>query len=680
MRAIISLSTLLLAGLAAAQQPLPNLKVNVDGQPAEIGQVMLELDTYLVPLRDAVRALTAGKGSIEHKAGQPFEVVIDGKPRVRIPVSAKSGPAEVLGSDGWVVARIPMASDPYELSGTTYVDVDLLAAALGVTVDLNGSTLSLLTPAYWCGQLGLKGDDRLLSNLANLPDFGVSPPAQTLLGWVRPRGAGRVQVYRLGERRPEPLMGTNALGDPIEVLTPGDTPSARVAKEGEVVRFETNEFGAEPGQTVSFVALLTKENVDDPMAAIKAGRIKPDAWAIVGLRQRVNRFSLLYENRPVKEGEDLAAFAERNRTAVSIVRDLNGLRPGERPPAGTKLCVIVGLDETKMGEAQRTAYGFKGTYEVQPGDTVASIAQSWGVEANDIVETNPGLPPGGEPQAGDLLNVIVRKDGVKTKAADAPPTPQEDTTFSGTAAMTDSVDIRQTSDPSSPVVGKATKGSFVEVLGVVKATDRYRIRTADAMGFVDGKAIRLRDTGSDAPDPSGASPAPPAEGSDLVAREALKYVGTPYLWGGNSLTRGIDCSHYVAQVYTRIGWPEPPPPVVKQETIGAIVNCKPGTARRGGQSITLPNASKFPYATTNLRSLRPGDRIIFQRGNSDASGSRHTGIFIGQVPASWRARFGEIPYAFAHASSSRGVTVGSLTQRYYWNLYRYSVRSTKGGQ
>ena len=45
-------------------------------------------------------------------------------------------------------------------------------------------------------------------------------------------------------------------------------------------------------------------------------------------------------------------------------------------------------------------------------------------------------------------------------------------------------------------------------------------------------------------------------GSDLgsqVVKEALKYVGNPYVWGGDSLTNGCDCSGFVVQIYKLFG-------------------------------------------------------------------------------------------------------------------------------
>ena len=675
------LGLLLIPAIAGAQQPLPNLKVDIDGQPVEIGQVMLELNTYLVPLRQAASLITGGRGKLRVLPGTSFDIMVGDQVRVRIPLNRRAGAnAEVFGKEGppKALKLLGVESYPYEITPkggqpTTYVDVELLCAAFGVTVDINSTKMSLLTPAYWAKELGIaesKIGDRVLLNQENLPEFGVSPPARTVLGWVRPAKSSFAQAYRLDDGRKDAIVGVNALGDPIEVITPNDTPQMRAASTEKPLRFETNNYGDSVGKTLSFVSIVTTRNIGDrdPVKAINSGDVKDDEWSIVGIRQRVSDLPVIYENQPVKQGEDVAAFAERLKNTPAIVRALNGLGQGANVPAGTKLCVMVGLSEEMIAKNQKSKYEFKGLYEVQQGDTLKSLAEAWSVLPEDILATNAVVPPGGEPFPGDLLNIIAKKEGVATTAPDIKEDAQENTQVTGTAVALVDLDVKQTSRTDSPSTGKVPKDRFVEIVGKIEATNMYRIRFDQVMGFVPGSSLRIRE----------ATVIPMANPEDdIVAREALKYLGTPYVWGGNSLTQGIDCSHFVAQVYSRIGWKVPSPPVVIQETVGEVVHCKPGAARRAGQTIVLPDPVRFKYATTNMRALGSGDRVIFQRGSNDASGSRHTGVYIGKVPASWQQKFGNIPYAFCHASSSRGVTVGSLTSRYYWNLYKFSVRSQR---
>lgn len=110
-------------------------------------------------------------------------------------------------------------------------------------------------------------------------------------------------------------------------------------------------------------------------------------------------------------------------------------------------------------------------------------------------------------------------------------------------------------------------------------------------------------------------------------REAFKYVGTPYVFGGNSLTRGIDCSGLVQQLFRQVGV-EMPRTAAEQIHVGQPIH--------------------------NLAELRPGDRLYF----TDRARQRvtHTGLYVGDG-------------IFIHASrSGGGVNTSKLEGSWITNL------------
>jgi cell wall-associated NlpC family hydrolase len=99
---------------------------------------------------------------------------------------------------------------------------------------------------------------------------------------------------------------------------------------------------------------------------------------------------------------------------------------------------------------------------------------------------------------------------------------------------------------------------------------------------------------------------------------ALQFVGNPYVWGGTSLTRGVDCSGFTMQVYAHYG-------------------------------ISLPHhsASQPSYGKRiSASQAQPGDLFFYGSGSIN-----HVGIYIGN---------GKI----VHASNARtGITISSAYYR-----------------
>jgi hypothetical protein len=120
-----------------------------------------------------------------------------------------------------------------------------------------------------------------------------------------------------------------------------------------------------------------------------------------------------------------------------------------------------------------------------------------------------------------------------------------------------------------------------------------------------------------------APPSGPGLGSAIL-REAFRYLGVRYVWGGNGY-RGIDCSGLVKSCFARLGL---------------------GLPRTASQQARVGYAVPF----SDRSQLQPGDRLYFA-----VKGTRidHTGIYIGND-------------YFIHSSMSRGeVGVDRLSRPLY---------------
>ena len=119
-----------------------------------------------------------------------------------------------------------------------------------------------------------------------------------------------------------------------------------------------------------------------------------------------------------------------------------------------------------------------------------------------------------------------------------------------------------------------------------------------------------------------------SRGSNMLARRivqtSMQYMGVPYVFGGNTPS-GFDCSGYVRYVFAQAG-------------------------------IYLPRmADEQYYSTTPISTpeLRAGDLVFF---STYTYGPSHVGIYLGDGQ-------------FIHASSSRGVSIASLSTSYWTSTY-----------
>ena len=114
-----------------------------------------------------------------------------------------------------------------------------------------------------------------------------------------------------------------------------------------------------------------------------------------------------------------------------------------------------------------------------------------------------------------------------------------------------------------------------------------------------------------------------------IIKEAKKYLGYPYVWGGSSPSTSFDCSGFVSWVINHSGW---------------------DVGRLGAQGLC--NICT-PVSSANVK---PGD-LVFFTGTYDTPGVSHVGIYIGN---NMMIHCGD-PISYANLNSS------------YWqsHFYRY---------
>ena len=111
-----------------------------------------------------------------------------------------------------------------------------------------------------------------------------------------------------------------------------------------------------------------------------------------------------------------------------------------------------------------------------------------------------------------------------------------------------------------------------------------------------------------------------------ILKEAEKYIGFPYVWGGSRPSTSFDCSGFVSYVYNQCGW---------------------SFGRLGAQGLY--------NICSRTSSPRPGDLVFFV-GTYDTAGISHVGIYVGD---GWMLHCGD-PISYANLNSS------------YWQSHLYA--------
>jgi len=301
-----------------------------------------------------------------------------------------------------------------------------------------------------------------------------------------------------------------------------------------------------------------------------------------------------------------------SRDAVaSMGSDASGVVQAVEPPASSLL--------------RQAAIGYE-IYEVSDGDTLQNIAARFGVSPQQIGNLN-SLAASSELTPGQSLAVPLPRGAASGRAQDA-------STFGSRsiqpcyAIVTGRGQITR-----GPTGARATQILYQPPLGsrLIVTADRGSqwgvVMIDGSTGWIGKRALRLTD---EAIEPEQLEVMLSGGRPDIV-QEALRYLGTPYRYGGR-LPDGIDCSLLVQTVYA-------------------------------AHRISLPRTASSQFEVgrpVNYTELLPGDRLYFV-GRSGVV--NHTGIYLGAGQ-------------FVHASSLHGcVTIDELSERLYWTRFVGARRS-----
>lgn len=154
--------------------------------------------------------------------------------------------------------------------------------------------------------------------------------------------------------------------------------------------------------------------------------------------------------------------------------------------------------------------------------------------------------------------------------------------FDKQMTVTKSTVVRQQPQSKSTPILSCDKGDVFKVKAVL--ADWLKVSFDGQVGYVAKRYCRLKTIVE-----CKAFPKELLEGTlrQQIIQYALQFVGNPYVWGGNSLTSGVDCSGFTREVLKKFG-----------------INIKRCSYDQAEQGKRVP-----------LDQLQPGDLIFYKRGS-----------------------------------------------------------------
>ena len=368
--------------------------------------------------------------------------------------------------------------------------------------------------------------------------------------------------------------------------------------------------------TAAALGLMVASSLSSPVFAAATGTITG-----TDVNMRASNSTEAYVLSTAENGEE-----------ITILADLDGWFRISAPNVGT---AYVTSQFVKVQQAEGSVNGTNVNIRKEPSTSAEVV---------------------GKANTGDLLNVtgtsgdwyVVDYNGAKayvyksyvngtmlkyldgTSAALA--TPASSASNPGVYAVVNcdgSLNLRASNSTDSAVVASLHKGYNLSVYDY--ADGWIKVGDDDGhTGYVKSEVITLKNGTKPANAVPAASQSASAstKASQIIAY-AKQYIGTPYVYGGTSLTSGVDCSGFTYSIFKNNG-------------------------------ITINRSSRDQYsngtAVNSKAELLPGDLVFFNTGGN--SSISHVGMYIGNGQ-----------YIHSTDGGNRGVCISNLNEGYSANNY-----------
>ncbi|MEO7993320.1 MAG: LysM peptidoglycan-binding domain-containing protein, partial [bacterium] len=269
-----------------------------------------------------------------------------------------------------------------------------------------------------------------------------------------------------------------------------------------------------------------------------------------------------YLDYAVVKGDTLGQIAEAHEISLIELLQSNGLTEKSMLKVGLVLRIPVPAadDEADAPDPNPDVV----SYALVQGDSLWTVAKKFGMSVQELaaynrIGTGQVLMPGQVlllPPAGDALPL----DIIDNIDPNAPILDGSDILSLASPVVEEPV----TTDADGDVIHVVEQGDTVSHLAVKFRTTRAAIQEANQLGprdtlqtgaklvipsgSLDRDRARVTATRSTAGLPSRGT----SEGQKVV-KFALSCLGTPYVWAGTNLKRGVDCSGFVMSVYQNFG-------------------------------------------------------------------------------------------------------------------------------